>query len=95
MLPAEARAVSFPPDRAGPDRSGRPSGASRAAVPADCTVEFHDHGASPASRMDISDPAFAAAKRALGDEWGRRGGLYRRRARSHADFKEIRAWIRC
>ena len=43
----------------------------RAAVPADCTVEFIPHGASPASRMDISDPAFAAAKQALSEEWGR------------------------
>ncbi len=43
----------------------------RAAVPDDCTVEFIPHGASPASRMDISDPAFAAAKQALSEEWGR------------------------
>src|SRR5690606_33631482 len=43
----------------------------RAALPADCTVAFHGHGASPASRMDISDPAFAAAKAALTQEWGR------------------------
>ncbi|WP_425452624.1 dipeptidase [Paracoccus lutimaris] len=43
----------------------------RAAIPADCTVEFHGHGASPASRMNISDPAFAAAKQALSEEWGR------------------------
>ena len=41
----------------------------RSFVPADCRVEFHDHGASPASSMDISDPAFAAAKQALTDEW--------------------------
>ncbi len=38
-------------------------------VPADCTVEFHDHGAAPASRMDTSDPAFEAARRALSAEW--------------------------
>ncbi|SNR24558.1 M20/M25/M40 family metallo-hydrolase [Paracoccus sediminis] len=40
-------------------------------VPGDCRVEFHDHGASPASVMDISDPAFAQAKAALTQEWGR------------------------
>ncbi len=40
-------------------------------LPADCSVEFRDHGASPASRMDISDPAFEAARRALSDEWPR------------------------
>lgn len=39
-------------------------------VPADCRVEFHDHGASPASVMDISDPAFGLAKDALTEEWG-------------------------
>ncbi|TDL83737.1 M20/M25/M40 family metallo-hydrolase [Palleronia sediminis] len=38
-------------------------------LPPDCTVEFHGHGASPASVMDISDPAFEAARRALGPEW--------------------------
>ena len=43
----------------------------RAHVPADCSVSFHGHGNSPASRMDISDPAFAAAKAALAEEWGR------------------------
>ncbi|HIC67270.1 MAG TPA: M20/M25/M40 family metallo-hydrolase, partial [Paracoccus sp.] len=29
------------------------------------------HGGSPASVMDTSDPAFAAAKSALSEEWGR------------------------
>lgn len=43
----------------------------RAHVPADCTVDFHPHGGSPASRMDITDPAFAAAREALTTEWGR------------------------
>jgi acetylornithine deacetylase/succinyl-diaminopimelate desuccinylase-like protein len=41
----------------------------QAMLPPDCAVEFHDHGAAPASVMDISDPAFEAARRALGDEW--------------------------
>ncbi|WP_372801195.1 dipeptidase [Paracoccus seriniphilus] len=43
----------------------------RSHLPKDCKVEFHDHGASPASVMDTSDPAFSAARQALGDEWGR------------------------
>ncbi|MFC0199103.1 M20/M25/M40 family metallo-hydrolase [Paracoccus rhizosphaerae] len=42
----------------------------RSFVPADCRVSFHDHGASPASVMDISDPAFGLAKDALTEEWG-------------------------
>ncbi|SEM81616.1 M20/M25/M40 family metallo-hydrolase [Palleronia pelagia] len=41
----------------------------RDAMPPDCTVEFHGHGAAPASRMDISDPAFEAARKALSGEW--------------------------
>jgi acetylornithine deacetylase/succinyl-diaminopimelate desuccinylase-like protein len=40
-----------------------------ARVPADCRVEFHDHGASPASVMETSHPAFEAARAALTDEW--------------------------
>ena len=43
----------------------------RAHVPADCTVEFHPHGSSPACHMDVSDPAFTAARAALCEEWGR------------------------
>lgn len=42
----------------------------RGFLPPDCTVEFHEHGGSPASVMDTSDPAFAAARVALGEEWG-------------------------
>ena len=38
-------------------------------VPADCEVDFHGHGASPASVMETSDPAFEKARRALSDEW--------------------------
>ncbi|MFD1882474.1 M20/M25/M40 family metallo-hydrolase [Paracoccus pacificus] len=40
-------------------------------LPADCRVTFHAHGGSPASRMNIDDPAFAVAKSALTEEWGR------------------------
>jgi acetylornithine deacetylase/succinyl-diaminopimelate desuccinylase-like protein len=74
VLPAEARAkVSFRlTGTQDPEKIRSAFRAHiRAAIPADCTVEFHGHGASPASRMDISDPAFAAAKQALSEEWGR------------------------
>lgn len=43
----------------------------RSFLPADCSVEFHPHGGSMASVMDISDPAFGAARQALTEEWGR------------------------
>ncbi len=39
-------------------------------LPADCKVEFHGHGNSPAGVMEIGDPAFEAARRALTEEWG-------------------------
>ena len=42
----------------------------RAGLPADCTAEFHEHGASPAGHMQSHHPAFAAARAALADEWG-------------------------
>lgn len=42
----------------------------QALLPADVTVEFASHGASPASVMAIDDPAFAAARAALSEEWG-------------------------
>ena len=41
----------------------------RAQIPSDCDVTFADHGASPASRMDISHPAFNIARTALSAEW--------------------------
>ncbi|UXU74453.1 MULTISPECIES: dipeptidase [unclassified Paracoccus (in: a-proteobacteria)] len=74
VLPAEARAkVSFRLTGTQDPLAIREAFRNhiRAAIPADCSVEFHDHGASPASRMDISDPAFGQAKAALGAEWGR------------------------
>ena len=43
----------------------------RAMLPADCQVEFHGHGTSPASVMATSNPAFEAARQALSDEWPR------------------------
>lgn len=74
VLPAEARAkVSFRLTGTQDPEKIRAAFQDhiRAHIPADCRVEFHDHGASPASVMDTSDPAFATAKDALGREWGR------------------------
>jgi acetylornithine deacetylase/succinyl-diaminopimelate desuccinylase-like protein len=41
------------------------------ALPADCTVEFADHGAGGASVMPTDDPAFEKARLALSEEWPR------------------------
>ncbi len=41
----------------------------RAMVPPDCKVEFTSHGATPASTMETTDAAFAAARGALSAEW--------------------------
>ncbi len=43
----------------------------RSMLPADCTVEFKGHGASPAGQMAIEDPAFERARAALSTEWNR------------------------
>ena len=43
----------------------------RTRVPADCRVEFLEHGASPASVMETAHPAFEAAREALSQEWPR------------------------
>jgi acetylornithine deacetylase/succinyl-diaminopimelate desuccinylase-like protein len=43
---------------------------AEAQLPADCTVEWHGHGASPAGHMDIGHPAFEQARAALTEEWG-------------------------
>ena len=43
----------------------------RERVPADCKVEFIAHGAGTAIRFPVDDPAFARAREALGEEWGR------------------------
>ncbi len=40
-------------------------------LPPDCTASFSDHGNSPAGTMQITNPAFEAARQALGEEWGR------------------------
>ncbi len=41
-----------------------------ARLPADCEVEFHPHGNGRAVAFDTANPAFAAAQRALSEEWG-------------------------
>ncbi|MGR3659700.1 MAG: M20/M25/M40 family metallo-hydrolase [Paracoccaceae bacterium] len=41
----------------------------RSTLPADCTVEFSDHGDSPAAMMTTTHPAFEQARGALSDEW--------------------------
>ncbi|MEM6408866.1 MAG: M20/M25/M40 family metallo-hydrolase [Pseudomonadota bacterium] len=38
-------------------------------LPDDCTIEFTPHGASAASEMATSHPAFEKARKALSDEW--------------------------
>ena len=40
-----------------------------AALPPDCSVEFSDHGAGPASVMSTENPIFEQARNALSDEW--------------------------
>ncbi len=39
-------------------------------LPADCSVEFHPHGGSPAIRLSYDSPFLADARGALTDEWG-------------------------
>jgi acetylornithine deacetylase/succinyl-diaminopimelate desuccinylase-like protein len=41
----------------------------RERVPADCSVEFHEHGASPAIQLSYESPLLSKAKNALSDEW--------------------------
>jgi acetylornithine deacetylase/succinyl-diaminopimelate desuccinylase-like protein len=43
----------------------------RARVPADCTVEFLEHGSGSAIRFPIEDAAFGKARDALTAEWGK------------------------
>ncbi len=38
-------------------------------LPADCSVEFEDHGAAPATVMSIDNPAFERARADLSTEW--------------------------
>ncbi|CAN7200541.1 M20/M25/M40 family metallo-hydrolase [Ensifer sp. ENS07] len=41
----------------------------RSKVPADCSVEFHAHGGSPAIHLPYESPLLNTAKVALSDEW--------------------------
>ncbi|MBX8824402.1 dipeptidase [Ochrobactrum sp. SFR4] len=40
-----------------------------ARLPADCRVEFHPHGGSPAIQLSYDSPLVTQAKQALSDEW--------------------------
>jgi len=46
-----------------------------ARLPADCRVEFHEHGSGRAVAFDISGPAFQKTQSALTDEWGRQAAF--------------------
>jgi acetylornithine deacetylase/succinyl-diaminopimelate desuccinylase-like protein len=46
-----------------------------ARVPADCTVTFHEHGASPASVVPADGAMLQKALGALTDEWGREAAI--------------------
>jgi acetylornithine deacetylase/succinyl-diaminopimelate desuccinylase-like protein len=74
VLPAEAHAkVSFRlVSRQDPKKiSAAFRDRVRALLPADCRAEFGpDNGNSPASVMEITNPAFEAARAALSEEWG-------------------------
>lgn len=41
----------------------------RSKLPADCSVEFHEHGGSPAIQLAYDSPALQKAQAALSDEW--------------------------
>ncbi|MCM2291647.1 M20/M25/M40 family metallo-hydrolase [Allorhizobium sp. BGMRC 0089] len=41
----------------------------RSQIPADCSVEFKEHGASPAIQLPYDSPVLTKAKTALSDEW--------------------------
>ena len=43
----------------------------KARVPADCRVEFQEHGSGRAVAFDTSGPAFQKTQGALTDEWGK------------------------
>ncbi|OCI91988.1 hypothetical protein A6U86_20995 [Rhizobium sp. AC27/96] len=41
----------------------------RSKIPADCSVEFHEHGGSPAIQLSYDSPVLTKAKTALSSEW--------------------------
>ena len=72
VLPAEANAkISFRLVGTQDPEKIRESfrSAMRKFIPADCEIEFHAHGGSPASHMDITKPEFQKAKAALAGLW--------------------------
>jgi acetylornithine deacetylase/succinyl-diaminopimelate desuccinylase-like protein len=75
VLPSEAHAkVSFRlVSRQDPEKiSASFKSWAEAQMPADCEILWHSGGdGAPASVMEISDPAFEAARQALTEEWGR------------------------
>jgi acetylornithine deacetylase/succinyl-diaminopimelate desuccinylase-like protein len=74
VLPSEAHAkVSFRlVSRQDPDKiSASFKQWAEAQMPADCEIIWHASNGAPASVMEISDPAFEAARAALTEEWGR------------------------
>jgi acetylornithine deacetylase/succinyl-diaminopimelate desuccinylase-like protein len=75
VLPSEAHAkVSFRlVSRQDPEKiSASFKSWAEAQMPADCEILWHSGGdGAPASVMEISDPAFEAARSALTEEWGR------------------------
>ncbi len=43
----------------------------RSRLPSDCSVEFHEHGGSPAIQLSYDSPVLTKAKHALSDEWAK------------------------
>ncbi|MFK0162508.1 M20/M25/M40 family metallo-hydrolase [Rhizobium sp. NPDC090279] len=41
----------------------------RSKIPGDCSVEFHEHGGSPAIQLSYDSPSLTKAKTALSNEW--------------------------
>ncbi|MXN65757.1 M20/M25/M40 family metallo-hydrolase [Stappia sp. GBMRC 2046] len=47
----------------------------RSKIPADCSVEFAEHGGSPAIRLAFDSPALTKARKVLTDEWNAEAAL--------------------
>ncbi len=79
VIPAEARRQGVVPPRRQPGPRARSAHAFRAYVqsmlPPDCTVEFHQHGGSPAIHLDYTLPEL---KKATVGADGRMGQATRR-----------------
>ncbi|MGY5778173.1 M20/M25/M40 family metallo-hydrolase [Rhizobium sp. LEGMi135b] len=43
----------------------------RSKIPGDCSVEFHEHGGSPAIQLSYDSPTLTKAKTALSNEWSK------------------------